>query len=186
MPILAAETSLFPDDLLNNPGEPAGSGRWRVAMTKPRQEKALARDLIDRAVPFYLPLVGKESLVRGRRRKSFLPLFGGYTFLHASDEQRLTALNTGRIAHVLETPEQERLLADLRQIHHLIESGAPMTIEERLEPGRKVRVKSGAMMGLTGTVLSRRNRTLLLVAVDFLQRGVSVAIDDFMLEPVDL
>ena len=41
------------------------------------------------------------------------------------------------------------------------------------------------MMGLEGTILSRRGDCRLLVAVNFLQQGASVAIDDCMLEPVD-
>jgi len=53
MPILAAEIELYPDGLLD---EPPDAGRpWRVAHTKPRQEKALARELLAADIPFYLP-----------------------------------------------------------------------------------------------------------------------------------
>ena len=40
-------------------------------------------------------------------------------------------------------------------------------------------------MGMEGTVTSRRGACRLLVAINFLQQGVSVAIDDYMLEPLD-
>jgi hypothetical protein len=41
------------------------------------------------------------------------------------------------------------------------------------------------MRGLEGTVLMRRAQTRLLVSIDFLQQGASVAIEDYLLEPLD-
>jgi hypothetical protein len=41
------------------------------------------------------------------------------------------------------------------------------------------------LAGVEGTVLSRRGGTRLLVAVNFLQQGASVEIEDFLLEPLD-
>ena len=67
----------------------------------------------------------------------------------------------------------------------LIESDAPLTIERRLNAGRRVRVKTGAMAGVEGVVISRRGNNRLLVAVKLLQQGVSVDVDDFLLEPLD-
>jgi hypothetical protein len=58
-------------------------------------------------------------------------------------------------------------------------------MESRLAPGRRVRVRHGALAGLEGTVLLRRGRTRLLVAVDFLQQGASVDIEDYCLEAID-
>jgi hypothetical protein len=41
------------------------------------------------------------------------------------------------------------------------------------------------LAGLEGTVLARHGRTRLLVAVDFLQQGASVDVEDCFLEPID-
>ena len=41
------------------------------------------------------------------------------------------------------------------------------------------------MAGLEGTVIKRHGETRLLVSVDFLQKGASVAIDDFQVEPLE-
>jgi len=66
----------------------------------------------------------------------------------------------------------------------LIASGAPLTLESRLAPGDRVRVRRGPLVDLEGTVLSRRGQTRLLIAVNFLQQGASVEIDDFLLDPI--
>ncbi len=63
-------------------------------------------------------------------------------------------------------------------------SGAPLTIERRLSPGDRVRVRSGPLAGVEGTVLRRQGATRLVVAVNLLQQGASVDIDDCLLEPV--
>ena len=197
MPILAAEISIFPSDLFESSllfengdlFENASADQcdrcWWAIYTKSRQEKALARQLLAHEIPFYLPLVPKDRRTRGRRVRSYAPLFAGYVFLLGTEEERVRALTTNRISRVLPITDQERLCHDLRQVRHLIDTDAPLTIERRLMPGRRVRVKTGAMMGLEGTVISRRGDCRLLVAVNFLQQGASVAIDDFMLEPLD-
>ena len=48
-----------------------------------------------------------------------------------------------------------------------------------------MRVTTGSFAGDEGTVITRRGRNRLLVAVTLLQQGVSLEIDDFMLEPID-
>ena len=69
-------------------------------------------------------------------------------------------------------------------IHRLIDSGAPLTVESRLARGDRVRIRSGPLAGLEGTVLSRRGIRRLTVSVDFLQQGASVAVEDYMLETI--
>jgi transcriptional antiterminator RfaH len=184
MPILRAEPSISPEHLLD--GELVGDADrcWWAVYTKARQEKALARQLLNFQVPFYLPLVPKDNLIRGRRVQSQIPLFSGYVFLFGSEAERVQTLTTNRVSTILPVDDQEQLAHDLRQVHQLISAEAPLTVEKRLQPGQGVRIKAGPMEGLEGVVISRRGHARLLVAVNFLQQGVSVEIDDFLLEPL--
>ena len=52
------------------------NGCPRYPELKSRQEKSLARQLLGMEVPFYLPLIPKTTLIRGRRFTSQIPLFG--------------------------------------------------------------------------------------------------------------
>jgi transcription antitermination factor NusG len=185
MPILKEEPSLFPPGLLDAPLGEARDRRWTALYTKARQEKALARELWKFHVPFYLPLVKKTGISRGRKRTSLSPLFAGYVFIFADESERVRSLTTNRVSRTLAVEDQEQLLFDLRQLRRLIDSNAPLTIESRLAPGQRVRVRGGAFAGLEGDVLRRRGETRLLVSVNFLQKGASVEIDDFLLEPLD-
>jgi hypothetical protein len=127
----------------------------------------------------------KNSVRRGRRICTFVPMFSGYVFLYGSQEERVRSLTTNRISRVLEVPDPDRLVADLRQVRQLLAAKVPLTIESRLAAGDRVRVRHGPMEGIEGTVVARRGRLRLLVSVNFLQQGASVEIDDFMLEPLD-
>ena len=92
-------------------GEVSNGGRccWWLAHTLPRQEKAVAAALFARNVPYYLPLVTRKSLSRGRTRVARVSLFPGYVFLYGRDEERLSALKTNRLLTVREAPDGECL-----------------------------------------------------------------------------
>lgn len=187
MPILQLEPTVYPGELLTSAPESAEDSverRWWAVYTKARQEKALARQLLGWQVPFYLPLLPQETMTRGRRVRSHLPLFAGYLFLYGTEEERVRSLTTNRISRILDVANQEELFCDLRQVREVIESGAPLTVESRLEPGQRVRVKFGAFAGMEGTVVQRRGRVRLLIAVNYLQQGISIEIDDMMVEPL--
>src|SRR5262245_3533015 len=100
MPILAAETSLFPHNLLDEFTDAPSERHWWAVYTRSRMEKSLARQLLALEVPFYLPLVRKTKRVAGRPVKSLLPLFGSYLFVYGTNSERLETLGTNRVAQI--------------------------------------------------------------------------------------
>jgi hypothetical protein len=81
--------------------------------------------------------------------------------------------------------EPERLEADLRQVRHLIAAGLPVTPEEKLGPGSWVEVTHGPLAGLTGQIVRTSSGRKFVVRIDFIQRGASVLLDDYVLSPID-
>lgn len=166
-------------------GEHAAEKRiWWLAHTLPRQEKALAAALYARDVPYYLPLITRKSLSRGRTRVARVSLFPGYLFVCGSDEQRLSVLKTNRVLAVRPAPDGERLRADLGRFYRLIAADAPLLPEARLVTGERVRVKAGPFRDQEGVVIRRNGKTRLLIAIDYLQQGASLEVDDCLLERV--
>ena len=196
MPILPREPDIYPDDLLDAccaemPGvanaEAAGeTARWWALYTLPRREKDLMRRLRAQQIAFYGPVVPKSTRApSGRTRVSHVPLFTGYVFLYGTDDERRLSLTTGCVSRCLEVPDPELLVRDLRRIRQLIESGEALTPERRLEPGRRVTVREGSLQGLEGVIIKRHGKSRLLVAVEFLQQGASVLLEDLLVTPVD-
>jgi transcription antitermination factor NusG len=156
---------------------------WVAFYTLARREKDLMRRLESLEIPFYAPLVSRRvPSAGGRVRTSWLPLFPGYVFSLVDDEQRRTALATNTISRWLSVPDQRMLEADLRSIKRLIDSEMPLTPESRLEPGQAVRVRSGPLRGMEGSVVSRKGEQRLVVAVHFLNQGASIELEDVDLE----
>jgi transcriptional antiterminator RfaH len=186
MPILAPEVSLFPPDLLDRPtiGDETDA-RWWALYSLPRREKQLMRRLKTHGLAFYAPVVPKRTRApSGRVRVSHVPLFSGYVFLYGAGGERYAAMTSNCVSRCLEVPDGRQLTVDLRRIQQLIACGEPLTPEARLDAGRLVRVRSGAFLGMEGVVIRRANETRLLVAVNFLQRGASVLLDDCQVEPI--
>lgn len=184
MPFLALEPSVFPSNLLTDIGRTVNGRRWWVMYTKSRQEKALVRTLGAQQVPHYLPLVAREQLVRGRPVTSYVPVFPSYVFVYGNVSEREQCLKTNRVCQVLPVTDGPELCEDLASVQSMIESGCPLTVESRLEPGHWVRVRTGPLEGLEGTILKRKRQTRLVVAVRMLQQGVSVEISDYLVEPI--
>ena len=193
MPILEREPDHYPGDLFEHARDgmvseslTAGDASWWALYTMARQEKQVMRQLYAMQIPFYCPVVSKrQRSPAGRVRVSHLPLFSNYVFVRADEEQRLQVLTTNRVSRCLPATDGAELVEDLRRIRDLIALGCPLTPEARLEPGMRVRVRSGVFAGFEGTVLRREGGVRLLVAVRFLQQGVSVELDDCQLERLD-
>jgi transcription antitermination factor NusG len=186
MPILAAETDIYPVDLLERGNWSENRELcWWALYTRSRCEKELMRRLRALEIPYYGPTVEKRHRTpQGRVRKSFIPLFANYVFLYGDASQRYAALTTNCVSRDLTVADGPQLACDLRQLRQMLISGVPVMPESRLEPGARVRVRSGPLAGHEGTVLRRRGETRLLVAVRFLQQGASVQIDECDLEPM--
>ncbi len=185
MPILPKEPDVYPEDLLDESStfQWTDDAKWWALYTLARREKNLMRRLRQMKVPFYGPLAPRKNRISsGRVRVSYIPLFTGYVFLRGDEEQRRLALTTNCVSRVLPVHDATDLVRDLRQIHRLIQCDAPLTPESRLQPGMSVRVRSGALAGMEGVVIKRRGKDRLLVSVEFLQQGASVALEDYEVE----
>jgi len=160
-------------------------GRWWVAHTRPRQEKALAWDILRSGGRYFLPMYEVTRKSRGRSWKSLLPLFSGYVFLCGSADDRVQALTTNRIAKLIEVADQARLLGELSAIQRILESGVAVDPYPALKKGALCRIRSGPLAGLDGRVERRRDSTRFIVNVTMLGQGAMVEIDASFLEPAE-
>jgi len=179
-----------PDILHVSPAEaiPDGlGGRWWVAHTKPRNEKALATDLASLRVSHYLPLYPRATRSRatGRISRSLVPVFPGYLFFSGTDEQRFLALRTNRIANTLVVTDQAELIGQLRHIHQVLSSEAGLEWSGRLCVGEWARVVAGPLAGVEGVVCRRLSRLRLALNVETLGQSVSIEVARDLLERID-
>lgn len=171
MTTLNKEVDLFPDDLF---GLSTSDSPWAVAHLRSRQEKAVARLLLEGGKPFYLPQMTQTFRRSGRTQVSHLPLFPGYIFLRRVEGLRETLWRTKAVASMLEVEDQAQLTAELRQIQQLQVNGAVFTPGFAIARGDAVRIVEGAFSGYSGVVQGERGALRLVVSVSMLRKSVTV------------
>jgi transcription antitermination factor NusG len=188
MPILPAEPDFYPPDLWDRTQAAGSIGEgavWWCLHTKPRQEKSVGRELRKQCLTFYLPQVLKEDRTPGGRKiRSVIPLFSSYLFLQGDHNARLAALRGNRLVAVLEVVDQDGLERDLRQIHTMLSSGLPVAPEPTVPVGARVRITTGPLRGVEGTVIRRGKRDEFVAVVRFLGRGATVELEDWQVEQI--
>jgi len=186
MPILGREDDIFPSDLLDGDITLTDLERqWWCIYTKSRREKDLMRKLASHQISHFGPVVPKRyRSPNGRLRTSFVPLFANYVFMFGNEEQRQTAMTTNCISKCNLIEDREALVADLRQIHKVVDAGVALTPEAKLDTGARVRVRTGPFAGYEGNVVRREGKTRLLLSIQYLAKGVSMEMDEGVLEPI--
>ena len=172
MPILPREPMVFPEDLFS---AVRTDRTWWVLHTKPRTEKALARDLRHAGVPHFLPQYARRQKTKSRETTTYLPLFTSYLFMRGEPQDRLTALQTDHVANCLDVPDQTSLQDQLSGICRVV-THDPTQCEPRVSVGvgDLVEVLEGPFAGMTGHVIRVEAGYNFIVGVRFLQQSVEV------------
>lgn len=161
------------------------TGIWWIAHTKSRNEKALAQDLIRKDVNYFLPMSWRVRRRSHRTIRSLLPLFSGYVFFCAEENERIELWRTNRVANIIEVKDQQRLLDELLQIEQALRTGAPLVPHKYIKAGQRCRVIAGPLTDLQGIVVKTRKATRLVLRIDMLGQAASVEIDTDMIEVID-
>jgi hypothetical protein len=161
------------------------TGRWWVAHTRSRNEKALAWDSLHKNISYFLPMSWKVRRSRGRTMRSLLPLFSGYMFFCGNEKNRLELLRTNRVANMLEVNNQTKFVNELSQIELAIHAGMAFRPHKYLKAGQRCRVIGGPLTDLQGIIVTTRTNTRLVLQIDMLGQATSVEIDIDLIEPID-
>ena len=147
---------------LLNPGE----SRWYAAYTKSRNEKKVLARLTESGFEAYLPILRRRKQWSDRLKWVEEPLIRSYIFLRVNESEYYNAINTpGLVCYVTfegkAAPIPDRQIDTLKM---LLQQGAEMEISnERFEPGQKVIVVAGTLLGMQGEMVEYRGRKKVLV-----------------------
>lgn len=174
---------VYPPGLLAQETRPDQTRSWWVARTRTRQEKALARSLRGKGIPYFLPMVSRPQKSQGRMRTAIVPLFDGYLFFQANAANRQTAMQTGHLAQAIAVTSQDVLHRQLQAIAHACEQTIGLELVDFALPGRKVRIIAGPFAGLTGHVRKVKSARKLVLNVDAIGQAVAVEIGLDQIQP---
>jgi len=166
----------FVDDFAEVAAEQA---RWYAVYTCANHEKRVAGQFGSRSVEHFLPQYESVRRWKDRKVRLTLPLFPGYLFVHLAAKERLRVLQVPGVVRLVgfngsPTPVPEE---DVHKIREFLGQGWRAEPYPYLQTGRRARVVRGALAGMEGIVLRRKNRTRLVISFDLIQRAMAVEID---------
>lgn len=169
------------------PSVSAQTRSWYALLTHARHEKVVAQRLREREVTVFLPLVSQVRRWSDRKKTVEFPLFSCYVFakLLPTTEGRSTALRIDGVHSLVGTPGAGTPIPDeqIDAVRRVIEERLPWHSHAFLKIGQRVRVRSGALDGVEGILLSRSGESTLIVSIDAIQRSLAVRIEGYEVEP---
>lgn len=161
---------------------------WFAVYTSPRHEKRVGQYLLQKEIEHYVPLYQARHKWRdGSKVTVDLPLFPGYVFVRIGRSERVRVLQvpgvlsivggTGRQPASLPDEEIDALRAGLALRH-----AEPYPL---LTVGQRARIRSGALAGMVGIVVRRKNSLRVVLTMDLIRQSVAVEVDGAELETLD-
>jgi transcription antitermination factor NusG len=141
-----------------------------------------------RGIEHYLPIYqAQRRWSDGSRVTLNLPLFPGYIFVHIERTQRVSVLEVPGVLAIVGgtggTPAPLPL-ADIEALRfglHL-RRAEPHPL---LQVGQRARIRSGALAGMEGVVVRKKNSFRVVLTLDAIMQSIAVEVDANELEPID-
>jgi transcription antitermination factor NusG len=158
--------------------EPAQKN-WFGVYTFPQHEKSCVRHLEQRGLHAFLPTYVQEKQWKNRQRvKVQLPLFPSYLFVQMSNRERSRVLGVPGILRVLGNSQGPQPIPS--SVIDLLRADG---FRDRLQPqpevvvGQKVRIRSGAMQGIEGVLMRKKNCLWFVLLVDLINQRAMVEVN---------
>lgn len=162
------------------------SESWYALHTRPRHEKIVTQRLEERGVTTFLPLVTEIHRWSDRKKKVEAPLFRCYVFARFAPDraERLRVLRVEGVFSMVGAQGEGAPIPDdqIDAVRSLVEAGLPWASHPYLKIGQRVRIRSGALAGIEGVLVSRAGESTLVISMDAIQRSMAVRIDGYDVE----
>ncbi len=161
---------------------------WFAVYTCSHHEKRVALHLAGRQIESFLPLYAARHRWKNRCEAVVeLPLFPNYVFVRMASRERVRILEVPGVLSLVGFGRRPTPLPDLE-----IEALRSGLGRRKIEPhpylviGERVRIKAGAMMGMEGVLVRKKNNFRMVLALDVIMQSVAVEVDADDLEPAQI
>jgi transcription antitermination factor NusG len=160
--------------------------RWYAAYTSANHEKRVAEQLGVRDVEHFLPTYSSVRRWKDRRVTLAMPLFPGYVFVRLALRDRLKVLQLPGVARLVGFNGMPTALPqeEIEALRAGLASGVSAEPHPYLTVGRRVRLVSGPLAGMTGILLRRKGKFRVVISLELIQRSVAVDTDAADVEPL--
>ena len=159
---------------------------WFAIQTRHRHEKRIAARLQAADIETFLPLHrSAHRWKNGVTALVDLPLFPSYLFTRVKLRDRLKLIREPGVLSIAASSAAPTPIPDLDILQlRLAAAGLQAQPHPYLTIGEKVRVVAGAVAGLEGVLIRRKNETRVVVSIEAIMRSVTVEVSEFEIEPL--
>jgi transcription antitermination factor NusG len=158
---------------------------WYAIHTRARHEKRVTRQLEEKGILTYLPMLSEHHDWSDRRKNVSVPLFPCYSFVYMPD------CITGRIA-VLRTPGVINFVGprgassipdkQIEDIRAALTQNAGCNRHPFLAVGQRVRIRGGALDGIEGVLMALHGSRRLVISVEAIQQSLAICIQGYQID----
>lgn len=153
--------------------------KWHVVYAKSRSEKKVLSELEFKGIEAYLPLQRKLRQWSDRKKWVEVPLISGYIFVYITRKDYDNVLQTNGVVSYVRFEGKAAIIPN-QQIEYikkmLFQSEIDIEVSsQQYNPGDKVEVIVGPLIGLTGTLVSFKGKKRVAVMLE--QLNLSLIVD---------
>jgi transcription antitermination factor NusG len=167
-------------------GEQQHDRRWHAVFTLPQNEKSVVKHLEIREIESFLPTFETIRLWKNRQRKTIvLPLFPTYLFVRINSLERAKVLQSPGVLAIVGKNREQSPIPDAE-----IEFLRSDLCRHRIEPfhelviGKRVRIRSGVMSGVEGTLVRKGASMRFVLTLDLINQHAVIQVNADSLEAV--
>ncbi|MGA2084079.1 MAG: UpxY family transcription antiterminator [Terracidiphilus sp.] len=157
----------------------ASDRQWFAVFTIPQNEKSVAKHLQMQEIESFLPVYETIRVWKNRQRvKVILPLFPNYLFVHINCRERTRVLQSCGVLRIVGNSRGPIPLPE-SEIEFLRSGfcGQRMEPYRELVIGQKVRIKSGAMQGVQGTLVRKGNSLRFVLTLELINQHAAIQVN---------
>jgi transcription antitermination factor NusG len=165
--------------------KPVDQSPWWALYTRHQHEKTVAEMLSAKGFEVFLPLYESTRRWKDRTKTLSLPLFPCYLFLRGGLDRKLQVVTTPGVHMILYRGEHAAIVPEqeIQSIQKAVGGSSRFEPHPFLRCGMRVRVIRGALEGVEGILVRKKNLCKLILSVDMLAQSVAVEIHASDVEP---
>jgi transcription antitermination factor NusG len=160
--------------------------KWFAVYTGYRHEKRVAEHFGQRQIEFFLPLYRVQRKWKdGSKVNLELPLFPCYIFARIGLGERVRVLEVPGVQCVVGGTAREPAPlpdADINTLRSGLDSRSAEP-HPLLLVGQRARIRSGALAGMEGVVVRKKNGLRVVLTLNLIMQSIAVEVDSDDLEP---
>ena len=134
---------------------------WYALITKPRQDKKLARYLESRNIEHYLPLIKVKKQWSDRLKTIEVPVMSPYLFIKSTQVDRKLVFGSGSVLEFVQNKGCPALISnsEIQLVQSICKYGIePDFINTEIQCGDYVSISGGLFKGLIGQITEEHGR----------------------------